>query len=105
MNSRGLKALNIHVIGALPSRCSIAQFIAALITMKGLSRTPSLNALGRVFRESDTSRHTSSSGDYLRIDDSIVTSTRRHLTVWTLEAFALVMPLPIEPAVAARLAA
>lgn len=105
MTSRQFRSFNVYVTGALPSRCPIASIIAFRIHTKGLSKTPSLDELEPIFRLWDTDRHTSPLGDYLRIDDWFVTCTRRDWTVWSREAFAQVMPLPLSPAVSAKLAA
>lgn len=97
MNSRRLKAFNIHVVGALPSRCPIASIIAFKIHTKGLSKTPSLDELGRIFRSWAKNRHTSPLGDHLCIGDWVVTCTPRLCTVWSHEAFVSSRSHPSRP--------
>jgi hypothetical protein len=103
MNAFELMNRNIQVIGAMPPWCSPAQIIGELIDAEAIPETPSLDALEGSFPSRIMRRHTSPVGDYLCVDDWVITCTKQRWCVWSNEAFLLVMPPP--SAASTRLAA
>lgn len=104
LSSLELSSLKIGVVGATPSACWPAKFIAAAI-MLGTDMTPSLDVLEESAQKYGLpyERRASSIGDWIQMgDDWIVTCRPGSWSVWSREAFGF---LPLPPAAAARLAA